>query len=129
MKVYDRQLGRLGNVFFRYIASTLFCILYNAERANSVEQCDLIITDDIFFSWYKNLLHQESFQIPLNHSYLFDGYYQHDEIYKKYKKELVTWIQTHPNEVLKTDGDIPFFKSIDILANSDSFKIYDTVVH
>ena len=129
MKVYDRQLGRLGNAIFRYLASSLFCILYNGERTNFSEECDQIITDDVFVSWFKIILNNEDCYPSLNHSYIFDGYYQHDEIYKKYKKELITWIQTHPNEELKTDGDIPFFKSIDILSNSDSVRFYDTVVH
>ena len=129
MKVYDQPGGRLGNAIFRYLASSLFCILYNGERTNSNEDCDQIITDESFIYWFTIILNNQECYPSFDHCYKFNGYFQHDEIYKKYKKELVTWIQTHPNDILKTDGDIPFFKSIDILSNSESVKMYDTVVH
>ena len=48
MKVYDQPGGRLGNAIFRYLASSLFCVLYNGERTNSNEDCDQIITDESF---------------------------------------------------------------------------------
>ena len=130
MKVYDMQCGRLGNAIFRYLASTLFCILYDAERTNIIEECDSIITDDIFSSWYETLLDNKNCEIPsINNgsNYIFNGYFQHDKIFNKYKKEITTWIQNHPNDLLKTDGTIPFFRAIDILSNS--LKKYDIVVH
>ena len=53
MKVYDKQTGRLGNAIFRYLASSLFCILYGAERTCSIEECDAVMTDSVFFEWAK----------------------------------------------------------------------------
>ena len=98
MKVCDRELCRLGNAIFRYIASTLFCIIYKAERIDSIEfeysENTQVITDDFFLLWYNRLIKQELTDIPLNHTYFFDGYYQHDQIYKTYKKEIIQWIHT-----------------------------------
>ena len=112
MKVYDNQGGRLGNAIFRYLASSLICILYNGERTNSNEDCDQIITDESFIYWFTIILNNQECYPSFDHCYKFNGYFQHDEIYKKYKKELVTWIQTHPNDILKTDGDIPFLNPL-----------------
>ena len=125
------QLGRLGNAIFRYLASTLFCILYDAKRTETLEEYNEIVSDDMFHSWSEAVLRnndEDNCRIvvrPLN--YVFDGHFQHDRIYHKYMKEIKAWIRAHPTEILRTDGDIPFFRSIDILTSS--LKKYDTVVH
>lgn len=129
MKVYDKQTGRLGNAIFRYLASSLFCILYGAERTCSIEECDAVMTDGVFFEWAEKIVNNEQYQVPYEQCYIFDGYFQHDDIYKKFKNELVSWIQNHPNDVLKTDGNVPFYRAIDIITNAPSVKTYDTVVH
>ena len=129
MKVYDKYIGRLGNAIFRYLASSLFCILYDAQRTDCSEECDSIITDEIFFKWFNTILHDKDYTVPSIHrsNYVFDGYFQHDKIYKLYKNELITWIHDHPDDILRTDGSIPFFRANDIL--SVSSKYYDIVVH
>ena len=129
MKVFDKQTGRLGNAIFRYLASSLFCVLYDAERTYSLERCDCIVTDDVFFEWAEKIVNNEQCQVPFEHCYLFDGYFQHDEIYKKFKNQLVSWITTHPNDLLRTDGNVPFYRAIDIITNANYVKTYDTVVH
>ena len=129
MKVYDKPIGRIGNAIFKYLACSLFCILYDAERTDISEQCDSTITDGIFRWWIDTLLNGKECQVPSIHdyNYVFNGYFQHDTIYKKYKNELVTWIQNHPNDSLNTDENFPLFRAKDILSNSS--KHYDIVVH
>jgi FkbM family methyltransferase len=140
MYVYDCKLGRLGNAIFRYFASSLFCIFYNAERRYEQQDCNMICTDDYFIEWSTNVLQTDTIP-PLdnNLSFMFYGYYQHDNIFLKYKQELKDWIITHPDELLYTDGNDGIltyynyeqvsYKSIYLLVNPYMAKIYDIVVH
>ena len=129
MKVCDITCGRLGNANFRYLASSLFCILYDAERTYNSNECDSTITDEIFYWWLDTLLNDKECQVPSipNYNYTFKGYFQHDDIYNKYKNELIEWIQNHPNDLLKPDEHFSLFKASDILSTSS--KHYDIVVH
>jgi hypothetical protein len=140
MKVYDNIRGRLGNAVFRYFATTLFRILYNADRTYNHYECNKIISDDEFIKWSNYILNTNIIpDIDLNSNYMFDGYYQHDNIYIKYKKEIINWIITHPDELLWTDGNNNYndnyhykstsYKNIDLLINPYSEKIYQIVIH
>lgn len=139
MKVYDCKLGRLGNAIFRYFASTLFRILYNAEKTYNQDECNQMLSDSDFINWCNMALKGIIPNIDNNKNYMFYGYYQHDDIYRKYKKELVNWIYTHPDELLWTDGndnDINYYnyksisyKNIELLINPYASKIYNVVVH
>jgi hypothetical protein len=70
---------------------------------------------------------------------MFYGFFQHDEIFLKYRKELITWMVTHPTELLYTDGNdgiITYFnynqvsyKCLQLLVNPYPSKLYDVVVH
>jgi hypothetical protein len=105
MNVYDSRLGRLGNSIFRYLASTLFCIIYKAKRTYNISNTNAIFNDSMFINWMNNVLNNNIPNIAqLN--YNFNGYYQHDKIFLKYKKEIIKWIKTHPSELLYTDGNI-----------------------
>jgi hypothetical protein len=39
MKVFDSGACRLGNAIFRYMASSLFCIIYNATKTYDINEC------------------------------------------------------------------------------------------
>ena len=139
MKVYDCKLGRLGNAIFRFFASTLFKIIYNAEKTYNQDECNQMFTDNDFIIWSNMILSGNIPNVDNNKNYMFYGFYQHDEIYIKYKKELINWICTHPDELLWTDGNdnnIDYFnykstsyKSIHLIVNPYPTKIYDVVVH
>jgi len=74
MKVYDCKLGRLGNAIFRYFASTLFCIIYKAERTYNQNDCTQMFTDDTFISWSNSVLNGVVPEINLDNSYMFYGF-------------------------------------------------------
>jgi FkbM family methyltransferase len=139
MKVYDCKLGRLGNAIFRYFASTIFRILYNAERTYNQNDCNQILTDNDFINWFNMVLNDNIPNINNNVNFMFYGFYQHDKIYAKYKDKIINWIYTHPNELLWTDGNdnhITYFdyesisyKNIQLLINPFISKLYEVVVH
>lgn len=132
MKVYDYRLGRLGNAIFRYFASSLFRILYNAERTYNESEATCHFNDGHFNNWISNL-----HGIDNNQVYGFYGYYQHD-VFRKYINKIKFWILTHPDELLYTDGNddkINYFnynsvayKASDILPKTIN-KVYKVVVH
>ena len=144
MIVVDNPKGRYGNAIFRYLASSLFCISYNAERKYEEHFYDTVITDEFFNEWMKSIL-QKNEVIPLNTAWkcYFDGYFQHDAIYKKYRAELIEHIKNNPSDNLITDGykpggsgiyhyNVAIYKSIDLLIptnNTNIVRQYDIVLH
>jgi hypothetical protein len=72
--------------------------------------------------------------------YGFIGYFQHDNIYLKYKQQIIEYIRKHPNDTLTTDGKTPtrqdfaydteYYKAISLLEHpAGIIRSYDTVVH
>jgi hypothetical protein len=107
MQVCDFPQGRYGNAIFRYLASSLFCILYDAERTYDETVYDNIFSDADFIEWSNKLLHNEMPHIDTSKNYIFKGYYQHDTIFLKYKSQLIDHINNHPDDILITDGYKP----------------------
>jgi len=135
MKIVDNPQGRLGNAIFRYLASSLFGILYKAERSYDSAGCSAI-TDEFFINW-KSAVEKGLLPSLPNTSFLFYGFFQHDAIYRKYKRELIDHILKNPSDILKTDGNNgsgPYhynsqtYKSIQLLEHNIPIK-YDFVIH
>jgi len=140
MRVYDFPQGRYGNAIFRYLASSLFCIIYHAERTYDIHECTTIMTDTDFISWSEQVLQNNIPQLDTTKTYLFRGYYQHDKIFLKYKDQLIEYISTHPEDVLITDGYKPEATGIyhypvtkyisrELVRSNDTVPQYDIVVH
>jgi hypothetical protein len=134
MEVIDIPCGRLGNAMFRYLASTLFCIVYKAVRRTDRYTSNtphMHVSDELFIDWKNNV--EDGFIPPLDNNklYLFKRYYQSDTIYIKYLSEIKEYIRSHPSEELRTesvtDGETIVY-SIQLLEDSTVRK-YDTVIH
>jgi hypothetical protein len=107
MQVCDFPQGRYGNAIFRYLASSLFCILYGAERIYDKTMCDNVFSDYDFIQWSNCVLDGDIPIMDLSKKYLFRGYYQHDAIFLKYKSQLIDYICLHKDDLLITDGYKP----------------------
>jgi hypothetical protein len=140
MLVCDFPQGRFGNACFRYLASSLFCILYGAERTYHETMCDTIFSDSDFFEWFSCILNGEIPYMDLTKKYLFRGYYQHDAIFLKYKSQLIDYIILHKDDLLITDGYKPGgtgvyhytvaqYKSNDLLYSTSNIPMHNIVVH
>lgn len=134
MSVHFEPRGRLGNAIFRYLACSILSIHFNLEYENN-RGGNIEINDQYFHEISNKLVKNEQVDIPKN-SYKMPGYYQHDEIYKKYKKEIFKYIQNHSLQQVSTDGinagdgKIENFKMIDILNTPKDFqKTYKNVLH
>lgn len=129
MKVFDVCACRLGNALFRYMASSLFCIIYNGTRTYNESDCNYIITEEYFKHWCNNILNSNIIlNINTNLVYKFTGFYQTD-IYKLYKNELIEWFDTHKDDtVIVEDSDVKY-RIGDLLDDLDENKKYDIVIH
>jgi hypothetical protein len=144
MEVLSVPLGRLGNAVFRYLATVIFHIVYNAtvmdyRSLKSIEKY-IVVTDDTFIEWVEAHLNGHTFTLNEHHTYGFFGYFQHDTIYLKYRKQILEYMRTHPDNLVITDGKIvtrpdfdyvpEFYYAGDLVNTPKEFtKFYDTVVH
>jgi len=143
MSVCDKPQGRLGNAIFRYLASSVFSIVYNLERKYDIQSNEntFLVTDFNFIHWKDYVL---SAGIPDNLSrslnYVFQGFFQHEDILKKYKNELIKHIENNPEDLIITDGNVgninefnypqKAYKAINLLKPITNInKNYEIVVH
>jgi hypothetical protein len=140
MLVCDFPQGRYGNAIFRYLASSLFCILYDADRTYEETDCDTVFSDTDFIEWSTQILYNNVSTIDTTKKYIFVGYYQHDKIFQKYKSLLIEHIHRHPNDRLITDGykpggkglyhyNVVKYAAIDLVQHRNTFPVHDIVVH
>ena len=132
--------GRLGNAIFRYLASAIYCIHYNCDYSTDKSNIDyrkLIYCTETVFNKISNDLLKNVEQYTLTCSFiLMSEYYQHDLIYKKYKKEIFEFISKNPEHYVLTDGvcsgdgNCEKFTMKDIVKTPESFqKKYKNVLH
>ena len=140
MKVLAFPLGRLGNAIFRYLASVVFHIVYNAEIVDHTrikkEDPRVDINDAVFIEWTKAHLagNVPAFNKTDVNCVVF-GYFQHDTIYLKYRQQIIEYIRKNPTDIMiveTPDGEHPYGgePSGILIKNPPNFKkLYDTVVH
>ena len=129
MKVFDGSACRLGNAIFRYLASSLFCIIYKAERTYNENDCDFVITEDFYKHWCNNILEKKQILMINNSNYKFTGFYQTD-IYKLFRNDLLVWCEQHTNDSVNcADSPNIRYRIGDLLSEINSEKMYDVVVH
>tara|TARA_Y100000389_G_scaffold202084_1_gene246486 strand:+ start:999 stop:1790 length:792 start_codon:yes stop_codon:yes gene_type:complete len=122
--------GRLGNAIFRYMGCLVMCIKYNGKYSTIINNINYRINDKIFL----DLISNENSKIA-DGNYLMTDYYQHDTIYKNYKKLIIDFINEN-NHIVVTDGikagdgNKQIFNMKDIITTPKNFdKIYDIVFH
>jgi hypothetical protein len=143
MRVLSVPLGRLGNAVFRYLATIIYHIVFDATIVHpQITDADkyLMVTDEQFIYWMNAHLSGRTLGLDDDGVYGFLGYFQHDTIYLKYRSQIINYIRTHPKDVLTTDGNNEMRSDFNYLPNnyfSDSLlnapqgfkKYYETVVH
>ena len=98
------QRGRFGNAIFRFLASRLFCIFldYNISYTEQIQYYQNL-DDEIFIDWMNHFLKEKTIKYYECSYLFFTGFYQHDMIYRFFKKNLIKYIKEHPNEKIETD--------------------------
>ena len=134
MSVHFIVRGRLGNAIFRYMAISIMCICCNMNYHQN-ETGIVNMSDEEFYKLSNKMLKNEIISLP-THSYIMSSFYQHDEIYKKYKTNILQFIRENPHHTIITDGitagdgKCEIYKMIDILQTPPHFnKKYKNVLH
>ena len=111
MQIYAYNSSGFGNAVFSYLAAILFTVLFDAEII-SIENKDDIkchcsnfrrIEDAEFIQIVEAKINENKTLIDCSQNYYLPGYYQHDNYYIKYKKEIIEYIERH--------GDYKIFSS------------------
>ena len=94
-----------------------------------------VVSDEIFSQVSRDLLLGKNKKFAVN-SFNMAGYYQHDDIYRRYKREIIGYINNHKDHEVMTDGVtagdgvLEVFKMHDILNTPTSFnRTYKNVLH
>lgn len=130
MTIYFLPNGRLGNAIFRYFACSLFCIFYNHDFIASDKYVHNSVGDLDFIKWMNGNVNYNGIG-----DLLFAGFYQHDDIYKKYKDVLLAYMNNHLDHFILGDhitvcDETNKFFIRDLLYEPLGFsKRYDTVIH
>ena len=135
MKVIFTPRGRLGNAVFRYMACAIICIKYGAEYTTLKNYSNAIINDINFIKIIEHI--DKNININLSDlNYLLNDFYQHDNIYLKYKKEIIDFINNSPDHYIITDGvtagdgNLEKFNVKNLITTPTNFnKYYDIVFH
>jgi hypothetical protein len=137
--------GRLGNAIFRYLACAILCIHYNfIYIVQNNNNNDIFNCDDVYFNKISNSILNNNIDhinlitdiiMKFNVINMID-FYQNDIIYRKYKEQIIEFIQKNNNHIIYTDGIsagdgvIEKFYMIDILNTPTTFnKTYKIVLH
>lgn len=134
MFIYNVNLGRVGNSLFRLFANIVVLSVYHrhpgtiVNNAHPVHIKKHILTDNDFIYFMNQILIGNPIpNLNPNIHLVFNGYYQHDAIYLKYKQHIIHYIQNHPELILTTDRQ-ETYKAIDFI-NFKISKKYKIVVH
>lgn len=133
MLICNHNKGRVGNSLFRLFANIIFLTIHsNITNSHIVDgyvhPISLVVTDDYFINLMNKLLQNTPLEkININTNIFFDGYYQHDKIFVKYKADIINYIETHPKLIIKTDRN-ENYKAIDFI-NFKINKTFNIVVH
>jgi len=140
MKIHFCIRGRLGNAIFRYLASAIMCIITDSQYVCNISTTHVIneVSDDVFYKICETLLNNTYNTKIINNSIdlKMSGFYQHDAIYKKYKKEIIEFIKNNNSHYVITDGikagdnNCEKYNMLDIINTPSTFsKIYKNVLH
>ena len=98
--------GRLGNAIFRYMACSVLCIISNKKyECSNVNKDKPLkrINDQEFFLMATKLLNNEKI-IMEDINYILTEYYQHDNIYKLFKDQIIEFVNNNRDHIIITDG-------------------------
>ncbi len=133
MLICNHNKGRLGNSLFRLFANIVFLTIHSNINTSHIVHgyaapISLVVTDNYFISFMNKLLENIPLEkIDTNTNILFDGFYQHDKIFVKYKEDIINYIETHSELIIKTDRN-DTYKAIDFI-NLKINKKFNIVVH
>jgi len=125
MKFYNIENGRFGNAMFRYIASIIFTFFYDCSITYETG-INNEINDTSYLGWMKKIESGIIPELDKNATYILSGFYQHENLIKKYKKRIIDYITINQNDKVCVHNENYYSKNI---IYHDIIKKYNIVVH
>ena len=139
MKIYGINYGGFGNAVFNVLGTILLNVLFpdlemvsfeTMEEIEAYKQTAIKIDDDFFLEIVNSKIeHNTDLCIldPIQH-YWLSAYCQYDEIYVRYREQIVEYILAHPQEKIFAGHTYRFFPICDIVSVQETER-YDVLLH
>ena len=140
MKLYGINYGGFGNAVFNVLGTILLKILLaktieivsfeTLEEIEEYKQTAIQIDDEYFLEIVNAKIERYTDILDSNSTtnYWLSSYCQYDEIYVRYRAQIVEYILAHPQEKIFAGHTYRFFSIIDIVSPKETV-IYDVLLH
>ena len=140
MKIYGINYGGFGNAVFNVLGTILLRILFpttiemisfeTMEEIEEYKRTAIPIDDDSFLEIVNTKIDNELSKLDLDptKNYWNNSYCQYDEIYVRYREQIVDYILAHPQEKIFAGHTYRFFPIRDIVSVQETER-YDVLLH
>ena len=140
MKIYGINYGGFGNAVFNVLGTILLRILFpttiemisfeTMEEIEEYKRTAIQIDDDSFLEIVNAKMDHDLSKLDLDptKNYWNNSYCQYDEIYVRYREQIVDYILAHPQEKIFAGHTYRFFPIRDIVSVQET-EVYDVLLH
>ena len=137
MKIYGINHGGFGNAVFNVLGTILLNILFpdlemvpfeTTEEIEEYTKTAIKIDDDFFLEIVNAKIEQSTDLLQYDKNYWLSAYCQYDEIYVRYREQIVDYILAHPQEKIFAGHTYRFFPIRDIVSIQET-ETYDVLLH
>ena len=139
MKIYGINYGGFGNAVFNVLGTILLKILFpdleivpleTMEEIEEYKQTAIKINDEYFLEIVNTKIehNRDPDLLDVTRNYWNNSYSQYDEIYVRYREQIMEYILAHPQEKIFTAHTYHFFPIVDIVSVQET-EIYDVLLH
>jgi hypothetical protein len=121
MQIYAYNSSGFGNAVFAYLSAILFTILFDAEIINIQSIDDIAyyqtnyknIDDAEFIRIVEAKINENKTLIDCSQNYFLPGFYQHDNYYIRYKKEILEKVK-QTNNIQRKYRDSQYYSHLHV---------------
>ena len=137
MKIYGINYGGFGNAVFNVLGTILLKVLFpdlemvpfeTMEEIEEYKQTAIKINDEYFLEIVNTKIEHNRDLLDVTRNYWNNSYCQYDEIYVRYREQIVDYILAHPQEKIFAGHTYRFFPIGDIVSVQET-EIYDVLLH
>jgi len=138
MKLYEINYDGFGNAVFNTLGTILLKILFpttieivsfeTMEEIEEYKTTAIQINDDFFLEIVNAKIERYTEILDTDKNYWLSAYCQYDEIYVRYRKQIVDYILAHPQEKIFAGHTNRFFPIRDIVSLKETER-YDVLLH
>jgi len=137
MKLYGINFGGFGNAVFNVLGTILLKVLFpdleivsfeTMEEIEAYKETATKIDDDFFLEIVNAKIERNIDILDPSQHYWLSAYCQYDEIYVRYRAQIVDYILAHPQEKIFAGHTYRFWPIRDIVSMQET-ETYDILLH